>query len=250
MLCRHKEQYRTWMKLTAYPLFVYFVLRIAYRIMMDLHIYGEWMEQLCSLTIAVMLNICAMKLPVLVNDIRTGREERAFAVETGICHGICMLVALVYIRLIEPAGCHLYVIMLAILIFTVNIRKTLLRWDSRWSSIYVGSKLLILVLVILSSFSVPDYVFSMTALLFAALFIAGGFIAQKRMGRSMKEIRIYGLVLSLLSIVKLLLLDIHYDNMLFLSVSFFISGLLCFFISFIYNLVDRKVKNNGRMTEE
>ena len=47
------------------------------------------------------------------------------------------------------------------------------------------------------------------------------------------------LVLVLLCVVKLVLVDIRYDNVLLRAAGFFVGGILCFGISLVYNLVDK-----------
>ena len=62
-------------------------------------------------------------------------------------------------------------------------------------------------------------------------------------GIRVKSLRIYGLVLSMVSVFKLLLIDIAYGGLLQLAAVFFVSGLLCFAISMIYNMIDKKFGN-------
>jgi uncharacterized membrane protein len=90
--------------------------------------------------------------------------------------------------------------------------------------------------VVLSALDAVNYVISIACLLLAILFILIGFKG------SYKYLRIYGLGLTMISIFKLLMLDIKYDNTLGYAISFFVSGLLCFAISMIYNYLDKKMK--------
>ena len=46
----------------------------------------------------------------------------------------------------------------------------------------------------------------------------------------------------MVSVFKLLLIDIAYGGLLQLAAGFFVSGLLCFAISMIYNMIDKKFK--------
>ena len=87
----------------------------------------------------------------------------------------------------------------------------------------------------MSSLNAVNYVVSITFLLLAILFILIGFIGEY------KYIRIYGLVLTMISIFKLVMLDIKYENTLGNAISFFVSGVLCFAISMIYNYLDKKI---------
>ncbi|MBP5178801.1 MAG: hypothetical protein J6066_04445, partial [Lachnospiraceae bacterium] len=60
----------------------------------------------------------------------------------------------------------------------------------------------------------------------------------------LKGLRIYGLVLSLVCVVKLVMIDISYENTIGHALSFFLSGVLCFVISAIYSYVEKKYKNS------
>jgi uncharacterized membrane protein len=57
----------------------------------------------------------------------------------------------------------------------------------------------------------------------------------------------YGLVITNISIVKLILIDITYNGSLGKAIGFFICGILCFAISFIYSMID---KSYGEKPEE
>ena len=61
--------------------------------------------------------------------------------------------------------------------------------------------------------------------------------------KSRKPVRIYGLILVLVSICKLILLDISYGKLELRAFSFLICGVICFGISFLYNRMD---KNNSK----
>ena len=71
--------------------------------------------------------------------------------------------------------------------------------------------------------------------------IVAGFLAEMRMKRKYKALRVCGLVLVLLCVVKLVLVDIRYDNVLLRAAGFFVGGILCFGISLVYNLVDKRM---------
>ena len=241
LLKRYKEQYRTWMKVSGYPVFILFIFINTCRIVADLSALSPDMRKWLLLAVPAVVNICMMKIPALRTNLQTKAEEPGFMLETGLIHSLYMLISLVYINYMDSFLMHFLSIMLGILLFTVNINTVLKKIDYKWSSVYVGTKIFIFCLTVMGSFEAPDFLFSIVALLFAIGFIAAGFLAEKRTGKNVKSIRIYGLILSLISIVKLLMLDTHHDNMLAKAVSFFVSGLLCFAISFIYNVVDKRM---------
>lgn len=91
-------------------------------------------------------------------------------------------------------------------------------------------------LAILSSFDAANYVLSIASFLFAIASIVIGFKFNY------KALRVYGLVLSMLSTIKLILVDIGYNGTAQKALCFFICGLLCFAISAIYNWFDKRTK--------
>ena len=96
-------------------------------------------------------------------------------------------------------------------------------------------KYTILLMVILNSLQTPEFMISIALLIFAVLSIIVGFWKRK------KGYRLYGLVLSMLSIFKLIMLDANVmKDAITGSVSFIICGLLCFAISFIYNKIQKE----------
>lgn len=56
-----------------------------------------------------------------------------------------------------------------------------------------------------------------------------------------KSIRLYGLALSIVSVVKCLLLDVQYNSSVYRPVGLFVAGLLCFGISYTYSVLERKL---------
>ena len=90
---------------------------------------------------------------------------------------------------------------------------------------------------VLNSYDVVNYVISISLLLFAIVSIMIGFY------RSAVTFRLYGLILSMISIVKLIMIDIQYDSTVENAFSLFVSGILCFAISFLYHKIDTNLRN-------
>lgn len=84
-------------------------------------------------------------------------------------------------------------------------------------------------------------VLSVVVLVLALVFLIIGFVMEFWKDFNMKPTRIMGLVLTIMSTIKLLLVDIYVENKLLLAVNLFISGLICFAISFLYNILDKKL---------
>lgn len=127
------------------------------------------------------------------------------------------------------------VIMLTTLLFLINSKRILNK--NIYSGYYVMFKYTVLTFCILDSYDVINYAISICLLLFAIISIVIGFY------KGNKSFRLYGLILSMVSIFKLIMIDIHYDSTMENAVSFFVSGILCFIISFIYNKIDHNFQN-------
>ena len=135
----------------------------------------------------------------------------------------------------------MWAILLGLAIFMINSGNLLRRYGDGWGGVYTGTKFLIFVLTVMGSFSAPDFCSSIVGLIFAAVLITAGFLAERHSGKNFGAIRIYGLSLAFLGILKLILLDIYYDSVPLRAAGFFVSGLLCFAISLIYHEADKKI---------
>lgn len=156
---------------------------------------------------------------------------------TTIVNGIIMFVisfVLAYNPYDDNALLHFLLVLLAIACFSVNCKSLLEKENKLWG-FYLGFKYTLLLYMILNSFSIPNPVISIACLILAILLIIVGFRLEY------KILRIYGLTLSLISIIKLVLLDIEYSGTTARAFSFFICGILCFIVSAIYNRVDKQM---------
>ena len=126
-------------------------------------------------------------------------------------------------------------ILITVLLFLINSKRLLPK--HKFAGYYVALKYTILMINILGSFYVESYIISICLLLFAIVSIVAGFYMDTA------SFRLYGLILSMISVVKLILIDIHYDSTLKSALSFFVCGVLCFIISFIYHKIDTGFKN-------
>ena len=92
---------------------------------------------------------------------------------------------------------------------------------------------------IITRISDVNYIVSITMLLLAIGMIVMGFKINLDEGVGNKEMRLFGLVLSMVVTVKLLMLDIEHNNLLETSGYLLLAGVLCFAISFAYNRLDK-----------
>jgi hypothetical protein len=183
------------------------------------------------------LNLAALLTPYGKSWL-TLDEEKSFRIITYVINALLMLFSLYALNEVSDPLMHFMTVLGAIGLFCINVRR-LLKEKETLPSIYVGVKFTILVMCILASYDAENYVLSISAFILAIIFIVVGFVLD------IKSIRIYGLVVSMICVVKLVMIDITYENTMGHAISFFISGVLCFVISAVYSLAEKKLRKAG-----
>lgn len=232
-----KKQYNISFKLSSYFIGLLFICVGLANVFDEMKVDYNISETVIF-TVMALLNVLAMKTR-FVKNFQTLQTEKVSVIATRITNALFMAYSLFAITDTSNEICHYILILLAILIFMINTKNLLEHNKGLLPGIYIGIKLTVLIITILGSFDAANYVISISVFLFAILSIVVGFRFF------FKSFRIYGLILSLLSVAKLILVDISYDNTLGHALSFFICGILCFVISMIYHLIDRKVQDNS-----
>ena len=87
------------------------------------------------------------------------------------------------------------------------------------------------------------YVYSIASMVVALVCIIAGFVSKS------KGMRMYGLILIMLCVLKLVTIDISSENSLSRVLAFVVGGIVCFIISGIYNFVERKIKAQTEIGE-
>lgn len=173
----------------------------------------------------------AMSRSCFARNLRTGAKENPTVYN--IINLMLMSAGLIIIS--ENTALQIPVILVALVIFLINSKNLLDKYPNLLAGIYVGLKFTVLMVVILTSFEAANYVISSLCIILAIASIVLGFVKEY------KYLRIYGLILSMVSVFKLIMVDIRYENTLGNAISFFVSGVLCFAISMIYNYIDKKI---------
>lgn len=169
------------------------------------------------------------------DNLLTGEKEEDEEVYT-IVNLIAMGAGLILLLDADVVVCHFVNMLVVVAAFMIDTKKMLNQNVTEPAfSMYVGGKFTVLLVVLLVSFDSPNYIISILCLLLAIALILVGFAG------GYKYLRIYGLGLTMVSIFKLLMIDITYENTLGNAISFFVSGILCFAISMIYNYLDKKM---------
>ena len=130
----------------------------------------------------------------------------------------------------EPYSTALLVI-IVLMLAVVNLRRVnaLMRYmPERRVSFYNGLKFTWTLWIILGRFSAVSYLISLAGIVLAIAFIVAGFRFNY------KGLRLYGLVLTMVCVIKLLFWDIVFDNAFYRPISFLVAGILLFLISYIY----------------
>lgn len=235
MLYWKKEQYSTMYKCCLYILTL-LILCTSFPNLVDL-LSKEYVPELFwPFVVLVPFNIVMMKSIFATNPLT---KEKDCMPLYNFVNALLMIVGLIAIGEKESGAYHFFFIAFTLATFLLNSKNLLEKRDNMLAGIYVGIKFTVFLLIVLSSFDSANYVMSIACLLLAIGSIIIGFAGDY------KSIRIYGLVLSMISIFKLIMIDISYANTLGHALSFFISGVLCFVISLIYNFIDKKMQQRA-----
>lgn len=161
-------------------------------------------------------------------------QPSAFTVICTIVGALMMCFNLISMHLIISDALTWISVIVSLGLFCANTPALLKGKKQVWRGIYTGFKFSILLVNILAAFDASDVVTSVLGFVLALICIIIGFIFQQ------KSLRIYGLILSMVSIIKLLLIDLAFGSVGELALAFLISGVLCFGISLIYHLAEKK----------
>lgn len=108
--------------------------------------------------------------------------------------------------------------------------------------VYICLKFTWLVNAIMIRLDAAGYIVSLAGLALAIAFIVVGFMLHKR------SFRLYGLILTMLCVFKLVIMDIEYNYDLLKPVSYLVAGVLCFGISWFYSRIEKKESREEQQT--
>jgi uncharacterized membrane protein len=166
-------------------------------------------------------------------------ENKTLLVFTYISSAFLMVSSTVQLCRISISRADYYLtLLIAAAIFANNTYRFIRSSDEKYQ-LYGAIKVTAFLVIVLTTLQRASVLLSMTLLVLSILWILAGFALPA------KAVRIYGLFITNISIVKLLLIDITYNSTLEKAAGFFICGVLCFVISFIYSRIDRNMENGG-----
>lgn len=164
-------------------------------------------------------------------EIKTADDKSMNPMFLGVNGVVCVLLYVSVILNVDEFTEILYCALL-VLLCSLNVKEFLEKYS--WAGAYVAAKYTFLLAAILGAHSAYGIMFSGAFLCIAIVSIVLGFL------KNYKSMRLYGLVLSIISVIKLVLVDISYNELLYRACGFLVCGILCFAISYIYNKLDRK----------
>jgi preprotein translocase subunit Sss1 len=168
------------------------------------------------------------------------KGDKVLLVCTYISSAFLMISSTVQLYSISISNVDYYITLLvAAAIFANNTYRFIRSGDAKYQ-LYGVFKVTAFLVIVLTSLHRASVLLSVALLVLSILWILAGF------GLSAKAVRIYGLVITNISIVKLILIDITYNSTLEKAAGFFICGILCFVISFIYSRIVRNVETAGQ----
>ena len=161
--------------------------------------------------------------------------DMVMAVPMYIINVVLMLVGMTQMNLMKEApGFKWAYLLVTLALLFVNLDR-INAIENVFADIYLGFRFNLYMLALLSAFDAQNYTFSTCCFALALVGIIIGFFIKK------KAMRIYFLAVTLISVVKLVMYDISYDNSAMRAMSFIISGVLCLIISFVYTKADKKL---------
>lgn len=186
------------------------------------------------------ITIIFLKTPVTANW-NTGEKQTYEYYMVSIFQVLLMFYGIGAMNAAKEAPLRIATILVAIILYAIRTEQTE-QYKSFFDLFFVG-RLTVLLIVILHVWNATHIFFSIPMLLEAIFFIVLGHIVGKKL------YRIYGLILSNFCLIKLILLDISYKQDIQRALGFFICGVLCFVISFIYTRVERIAATKESMAQ-
>ena len=131
---------------------------------------------------------------------------------------------------------------IGLLLIGLNVMRTMtMLRKGKGYGIGISAAYLVSMWAIITRLSAINYIVSIAMLLLAIGMIIIGFKIKVEDIIGNKEMRLFGLVLSMIVTIKLLMFDIEHNNLLETSGYLLLAGVLCFAISFAYNRLDKSL---------
>lgn len=151
-----------------------------------------------------------------------------------IINGILMMVGSSLLMENDNGVMKFVLLVVTAAVYMINVLPFFERFgDNKVVGFYNGLKMSLYVFIVLKSYELSGPIISIGWLVLAIILIVVGF------GLEFKNLRVYGLGLTMFSLCKLLIVDIDYGSAELRAFSFLISGVLCFAINLIYHKMQK-----------
>lgn len=232
------NKYEEDVKNIIYILFLIFIVKSGYELL-DISLIKDKYILKDSIILIITSIIHIFSCKTILKNLKTKEINKKTQIIFDIITSILMIYSLCNLDNFFVLKDYIIVYILLILtsyaIFFINTSNLLNKHKGLLPGFYIGIKFSFLTFLILNAIDINAYIISISLLSLAIIFIILGTIFKY------KSLRFYGLILSILSIVKLIMFDFVHKNTIQTALSFFVCGLLCFFISLIYNKIDKKL---------
>lgn len=208
---------------------------------------GNAIEYVIFSSISIYLNT-----KLFYTNPKTKEPETLYSILGYIMNGFMLIISLILVGsrnyvtaiyldgvrhvIIDRVGTFIIVFLFTAAIASINVKRTIDRKHAfpMLAGCYTGLKFTAILWIVLARFNTISFIVTIFLFLFAIACIAIGLSIKY------KPFRVYGLVLSLFSVIKITLFDISYDSIILKPVALLIAGLLCFGVSWIYTMLEKK----------
>ena len=244
---KYSESYDGTLKVFLYFLFLLYCFQPAdnFDSFLRLQDYRELSTTILYVLLVTPLQVAALKSGFIKNYKDSSKTEKhmEFFIRTVNIFLLFIAVPCLYDSL--PLWAYLLLVLATSVLCFLGIRDYIERYSKNLlAGFWLGIKLtLYLTAVFCSTPAYNRILFSILLLCISILAILTGFKFR------FKSLRIYGLGLTMISVIKLILFDVDYSSALGTVAALMICGVLCFIINFIYNMLSKHIVTDESIKE-
>lgn len=240
VLALRKEVYSGGYKVAVFGMLQIFMIRVGVLALDNLDLRLLHVYSFVCVT-AIVMGVLVMLAGFNKNWVGGMKEEPAMTIMIGVTSSLWAFLLLISLFAHKNTVLHAVVVGAIALSLTTNIILSLKRFkDNAFIVIYNDIKFTLFLVIALASYQAEGYFVSCVCVIVAIIAIILGFI-MKNAGT-----RIYGLVLSIIGILKLVLFDITFDSNMSRAIVVLVCGIIAFAICFLYSMLDKKLKDDGQ----
>lgn len=164
------------------------------------------------------------------------QRDKAVVQVADISSFLCTIIISYMLQDIAEPILYYCTLLLGCIVFMNNVTK-FIKSNSSFKQLYAAFKVTFYVIIVMFSLKAASILFSIALFIATILWILIGFKLK------VKTVRLYGLIISIISMAKLILVDIQYSTSLARALGFFACGILALLIYFIYNQIEKSSKS-------